>query len=105
MKLPPYDLETGRQPTLGFDCHQQNGHLCAGWVGCHDMNENLALRVAIVSGELTPEEYEQILNYESPVPLFASGADAAQHGLEEAVPGPRAQKIIDKLKRKGLASE
>lgn len=72
-KLPPYDNETWAQPMGLFYCHQNDGHLCAGWVGCHDTDHLLSMRV----NRVAPETFE----YVSPVPLFASGAEAARHGL------------------------
>ncbi len=44
--LPRFDLDTAFQPLHVFLCHQNTGHLCAGWCGTHDMVENLGLRVA-----------------------------------------------------------
>jgi hypothetical protein len=47
-KLPRYDGETGDQIMQGgtglFFCHQNDGKLCAGWVGCHDTRHLAALR-------------------------------------------------------------
>lgn len=93
-KLPGYDGETGDQIMNGatglFFCHQNDGRLCAGWVGCHDMDHNAAVRFARVD----PSVFE----YESPVPLFESGMEAAIHGLEEInAPGSAARASIDKL--------
>ena len=89
-KLPGYDGETWMQPPALFFCHQNDGHLCAGWVGCHDTQHLLALRVHRVA----PETFE----YRSPVPLFGSGLEAARHGLAEIEqPGPRATQAIRKL--------
>jgi hypothetical protein len=95
-KLPAYDRETGQQPLALFYCHQNDGHLCAGWVGCHDTHHLLALRVHPVD----PSTY----GYRSPVPLFASGAEAAAHGLSGVEePDQRARAAIAKLirRRKG----
>lgn len=100
-KLPPYDLPTGEQPPSLFMCHQQDGSLCAGWVGCHDMDESLALRLACASGRIEGDDLDAVLDYESPVPLFASGAEAATHGLSELeAPGPDAVRTIRRLDRK-----
>lgn len=95
--LPPYDGETWEQAANGghalFYCHQNDGKLCAGWVGCHDTQHLLAMRLHRVH----PSTYD----YESPVPLFDSGAAAAAHGLSGvADPGPEAQAAIRKLLRK-----
>lgn len=96
-KLPAYDGETGDQLMAGatglFYCHQNDGRLCAGWVGCHDMRHNLAVRFTAVA----PETY----TYQSPVPLFASGREAAAHGLSGINnPGPDARRAIRKLERR-----
>lgn len=96
-KLPRYDGSTMDQLLAGgtglFFCHQNDGHLCAGWVGCHDMAHAVALRLAPVA----PETYD----YRSPVPLFGSGAEAAAHGMSGIDdPGPEARAAIAKLERK-----
>jgi Family of unknown function (DUF6283) len=97
-KLPHYDLETFDQPPSVFLCHQQNGRLCAGWTGCHDMDESLAFRFAVMNGAIDPEEIDAILSYTTSSPLFSSGAEAAAHGRAEIdAPGPRAAKTINKL--------
>jgi hypothetical protein len=104
-KLPGYDGNTGEQLDAGalgaFFCHQQNGRLCAGWVGCHDMNESLGLRLASSHGTLSEEDVDAAFDYVSPVPLFSSGAEAAAHGLERLdAPDERARRIIGRLERK-----
>lgn len=100
-KLPRYDGPTMSQPPGLFLCHQQNGCLCAGWVGCHDMPENLAIRIASLNNLLDLDDIETIFDYESPVPLFASGAEAAEHGLAEVeAPGAGAVKTIQRLAKK-----
>jgi hypothetical protein len=100
-KLPDYDNATWAQPTGVFCCHQQDGRVCAGWAGTHDMEENFALRVAVLQGTVSAEEYEATVDYETAVPLFASGREAAEHGLAELErPGPAAVKTITRLARK-----
>lgn len=88
-KLPMFDGSTEDQLNAGafalFHCHSTPAKLCAGWVGCHDMDENLAVRMN--ARNLDPAVYE----YSSPVPLFDSGAEAAAHGMRDlATPGPEA---------------
>ncbi len=104
-KLPPFDRPTGEQPLEVFLCHQQNGRLCAGWVGCHDMTESLGLRLALASGVVTVETAEQAMDYRSSVPLFESGAAAAEHGLRD-VPAPSedAIRVARRLHRKTAES-
>jgi hypothetical protein len=104
-KLPGYDGDTSEQLAAGamgaFYCHQNDGRLCAGWVGCHDMNESLGLRFAVKAGHISPEEWEEALDYVSSVPLFGSGAEAAAHGRAEIEqPGVQARRTIDRLTRK-----
>ena len=104
-KLPPYDNpETAKQPMKAFYCHQQDGTLCSGWVGCHDMAESFGLRIALLTGHITPEAYEEAIDYVCPVPLFATGAEAAAHGKAK-IESPDAQAIrtIDKLTAKRRA--
>lgn len=99
LKLPPYDRPTAQQPTAAFLCHQRNGRLCSGWVGCHDMNHSLAVRIAGAQQRLTPADVRAVLAYVSPVALHPSGAAAAAHGLRELRrPGVEAQRTIQKLR-------
>lgn len=95
-RLPLYDGETWGQPTGVFLCHQADGFICAGWCGCHDMQENLALRIA---PHLDPDiDVQACLDYTSPVPLFASGAEAAEHGMRDIEDlSPEAGEVIDRL--------
>jgi hypothetical protein len=97
-KLPTYDGEPVDQVLNGglglFYCHQQDGRLCAGWVGCHNSGQFMALRLH--AAQVAPEAF----TYVSPVPLFSSGAAAAKHGLSGvAKPDARAQTAIKKLLR------
>lgn len=108
-KLPEYDHpETAYQPPSAFHCHQQDGRLCAGWVAVHDMQESLGFRLFATLGALTPEQVDAIIDYETDVPLFASGAEAAAHGLREVEhPSAKAVKTITRLERRkqGAASD
>ncbi|GAA2239757.1 DUF6283 family protein [Streptomyces nogalater] len=104
-KLPTYDRPTPEQPAKLFRCHQHDhdsgrARVCGGWAGCHDGDELLALRVATIAGEIAVETAQAIRDYTSPVPLFASGAEAAVHGMREILnPGPDARRAIDKISR------
>ena len=75
-KLPLYDgtiLEQAARGTIAsFFCHQNNGKLCAGWVGAHGPRNLLALRLRPVANA--------VFDYKSPVPLFPSGKAACTHG-------------------------
>lgn len=100
-KLPAYDQPTYAQPAGLFLCHQQDGRVCAGWVGCHDMENTIALRFAALTGQVTQEVVDEILDYVSPVPLWPSGAAAAAHGMARVDgPGGDAERLIDKLRRR-----
>lgn len=104
-KLPLYDAETMYQPPAVFQCHQtkRDGRLCricAGWAGCHDRNELLALRIAVSSGAISPETHQATIEYRSPVPLFASGAEAAAHGMRDIEnPSEAAARAVSKILR------
>lgn len=81
-----------------FLCHRQDGRACAGWVGVHDMDHCLGIRMAGSMGLL--EEPEAFLDYETDTPLWGSGTEAAEHGMKEvAEPGTEAQRVIDKLRK------
>ncbi|MEU6362168.1 DUF6283 family protein [Streptomyces albidoflavus] len=102
-KLPPYDGETFEQPPRLFQCHvndrdSDRARVCAGWAGCHDGGQLLGVRVALARGSITPETADAIAAYESPVPLFASGAEAAAHGMSSVLePGEDARAAITKI--------
>lgn len=97
-KLPRYDNPLPNQPWSAFLCHQGNDRLCSGWVGCHDMDTSLGLRVVLGNGLLSPEDARAAADYECPVPLFESGLDAALHGMAEVTdPSPDARRTIAKL--------
>lgn len=102
-KLPEFDRPGWAQPPKAFFCHLDNGRLCAGWVGCHDMMESLGLRIALAVGLISAEDAEAALDYVSPVELFASGAEAAAHGCRDIEhPEPEAIRAAQKLgKRTG----
>ena len=99
-KLPAYDRPTAEQPPGLFLCHQQDGRACAGWAGCHDMNESLAVRFAAISG-VSEETIDALCDYVSPVPLWPSGAAAAAHGMAGVdAPADDAERLISKLVRR-----
>lgn len=104
-KLPGYDEPTPFQPRQVFLCHQHTpgtdrAPVCAGWAGCHDGDHLLALRMAVSSGSMTPEDVDAVRDYVSPVPLFESGAEAASHGMSAIdAPGDGAVAAIAKIRR------
>lgn len=106
-KLPRYDRPTPYQPASIFVCHLTEGNgklhrVCAGWAGCHDGDELLALRISVSTSVrvISPETHRLTVLYESPVPLFASGAEAAAHGLRDLEdPSEGARSAIDKILR------
>lgn len=99
-KLPDFDGPTWSQPASVFMCHQQDRRICAGWAGCHDMEESLGFRIAAASA-MAEADVEATLDYVSPVPLFASGAEAAAHGRAEIeAPSEKAVRVIVKLRQR-----
>ncbi len=97
-KLPQYDEDTSYQPVAVFLCHRKDQRVCAGWAGCHDPGELLALRFAGIHPHLPVELAREIAAYESPVPLHPSGSAAADHGLRDVdEPGPEAWALMGKL--------
>ena len=102
-KLPVFDkdyLDDGTPVLQQFLCHQTNvvGHklMCRGWVATH--REGIAVRLAMIEGTLDPDEVYQ----DCPVPLFASGAEACEHGLREIEkPSLRAKKKVAALLKRG----
>lgn len=104
-RLPEYDGATPiDQPTGVFLCHQYGrgpgARLCAGWVGCHGAENLFALRFALIRKDITPETHQAAHEYVSPVPLFASGAEACEHGMSGVdAPDGDARDAIRKLER------
>jgi len=92
VKLPEYDGPTHEQPIAVFHCHQADGTVCAGWAHHADIN-TLALRL-----NWRHVDVRAICAYQSPVPLFASGAEAAEHGIKDIEePGEEARAMVAKL--------
>ena len=94
-KLPPYDAPTARQPLNGFACHATPSHYCHGWAVVHSNrgseHELLALRVFAARTAIP----------EPGVPLFASGAEAAEHGKRDIDnPSPEAVAVVERLMSK-----
>lgn len=98
-KLPCYDGEIADQvmkrATGIFNCHSHPDKMCAGWVSTHGAHNLLALRMT--SAEIDPA----VWTYKSPVPLFASGAEACAHG-KRAIrrPSQDAKRVIERVLRK-----
>jgi hypothetical protein len=100
--LPSYDGEILDQFVNGgtalFLCHQQDGCLCAGWLATHGGDNLVALRLH--GGEVKDE----VWSYQTPIPVFASGQEARDHGMREIDrPGDRANRTMTRLaKKKGI---
>jgi Family of unknown function (DUF6283) len=93
-RLPRYDGEPGDQSPASFGCHQADGRVCSGWLGHRDPWDLLAVRIGVLGGFLDPS----CLSYETTVPLFPSGAEAAAHGLSGVEdPPPEAQAAMRKI--------
>jgi len=95
-KLRAYDGEIIDQMMRGgrglFLCHQKDGNLCAGWLACHRAGNLLALRLR--GGDVDDRAW----GYATTVPVFSSGAEAAEHGLRDLkAPGAQARRAIDRL--------
>jgi hypothetical protein len=91
-RLRPYDAPTWAQPPLRFSCHATPAALCHGWAVVHSRrghdHELLALRL------VWPEDGIPV----EVVPLFTSGAEAADHGQSAiAEPPPEAIRVMDRL--------
>ncbi len=100
-KLELYDAPTYEQPPRLFMCHQDNGHVCAGWAGCHDGAHLLSLRLAEAFKTMTVDDIDATIGYVSPVPLFGSGREAAEHGRRHIDnPSAEAVHIGQKIERK-----
>lgn len=92
-KLPAYDADMWMQPRAVFMCHQQDGCMCGGWLMVHG-DHSLALRMAAINDHLD----SSVWNYGPDVEVFASGAEAAAHGIAGiADPSPAARRKIDGL--------
>ncbi|MGA5135559.1 DUF6283 family protein [Streptomyces olivoreticuli] len=104
-KLRRYDAPTGKQPMGVFLCHQADpgspaSRVCAGWAGCHDGGHLLALRLAVFDGSMNAVVVEAVADYKSPVPLFESGNEAADHGQAEVdAPDREAANLVAKISR------
>lgn len=96
-KLPPYDLPTFAQPPQLFMCHQRDGCLCAGWLACHGQQERGHELLALRIDPPDPSAW----SYQSPVPVFKSGYEAAKHGMAKIKkPGEKAVRAITRLTKK-----
>lgn len=95
VKLLGYDGETFEQTATGvFMCHQQDGCVCSGWLGHRDAYDLLAVRLGLMRGIIDIDSRDYTTN----VPLFESGAAAAEHGLKNIEkPDEDAEKIMKKI--------
>lgn len=104
-KLRRYDAPTAEQPAALFQCHQADAdsdarRICAGWAGCHDGAHLLALRIARLDGRIDATTHQAVAEYTSPIPLFASGDEAAAHGQADIeLPSKEAVRLIAKISR------
>ncbi|MFJ1879047.1 DUF6283 family protein [Streptomyces chartreusis] len=103
-KLPRYDADTAHQPPQLFQCHQHDAgsgtaRVCGGWAACHGP-DLLAPRIALIEERIDPATFQAITEYTSPVPLFATGAEAAAHGRKDIdLPGKDAENAMNKISR------
>lgn len=97
VKLPEYDGDTASQSPVGFFCHQADGSVCSGWLGHRDAYDLLAVRLGVIRGQLD----ESCLDYKTDVPLFATGAEAAAHGMRDIEhPSEDAEETVRKITTK-----
>ncbi|WP_126977517.1 DUF6283 family protein [Frigidibacter oleivorans] len=73
--LAAYDLPTPFQPEEVLMCDERKGCLCGGWLMSHDRRQLLALQLH--ADRVDPSVWD----YAPDVEVFASGHDAADHGL------------------------
>jgi len=93
-KLPGFDGPTGEQTPVVFFCHQQDGSVCSGWLGHADPYHLLGVRIGISMGLIDPA----CADYATDVPLFASGQEAAEHGVAAIeAPSAKAEQTIRKI--------
>lgn len=97
-KLKLYDGEIEEQQSIAsFFCHQDDGHACSGWLGHRDPQDLLATRIGISFGKLDPS----VMDYTTTVPLFSSGAEAAEHGMKDIeTPTQKAIEVSAKIVKK-----
>lgn len=94
--LTAFDGAPSGQAVSLFMCHQADEKLCSGWVGHKSPHDMLALRLGVIRGQVAPEA----LDYVTDVPLFASGAEAAEHGKRDIEhPSAGAQEQVSKITR------
>jgi len=95
-KLPLYDGDTAYQSPAAFMCHQQDGHVCSGWLGYRPAYDLLAVRLGVSTGSVDPS----CLDYTTDVPLWPTGHEAQAHGLRDVQkPSPDAQRVMGKVLR------
>ena len=98
-KLREYDgdivAQVAHRAVRLFMCHQGDSCLCAGWAGHRGEPRDL-LAIRVHASELD----ESVFTYECPVPLFGSGAEAADHGERDIeCPSETAKDAIGKIVR------
>jgi hypothetical protein len=70
------------------------------------MTHSLALRLAISTGDITPDDGDEINAYTTDVELFASGREAAEHGMRDVEhPTPDAVSALHKIKRRRATTD
>lgn len=97
--IDPTDLELAT-----FLCHQTAATgvdtACKGWVACHQ--DGLAVRVAMIRGDLTAEQVYS----DCPVEIYSSGAEAREAGLAGIeAPSTKARVMIAKLVDRGIGHD
>ena len=72
--------------------------------GQYNTAENLGLRIGLSFGIVSGDTFDKTVEYKTDVPLFASGTEAAKHGLRRLNRPPvKARKVIESLTKKRAA--
>jgi len=105
-RLLAYDGEIADQAMAGggldpFHCHTAPDALCSGWAGHRPAHELLAIRIGVAVGRVAAS----VMRYTTTVPLFGSGAEAAEHGKRDMRhPGAAARRAVTKIVRARAAA-
>jgi hypothetical protein len=97
-KLEEYDGSTAEQAVADaagvFYCHSVPDLVCAGWAATSGDRHSFALRLAAARGA----DVTAVLEYETDVPLFGSGHEAAEHGRSGIEnPSAEARRAVEKV--------
>lgn len=95
-KLRRFDTQPpGQVPATGvFLCHTDRERLCRGWLTVH--SDSVAVRILLRFRQITRRTVYAPVD----VPLFSSGAEAADHGVRDIThPSVEAEVMMGKVER------